>query len=78
MLNRSDTDAGDRESGYVKTSHIDNENHIVFGDTIGDTNNPIRIVRNEFLDVSTFLTTHRLPKNIAKRGWKASVAPDIN
>ena len=53
MLNRSDTEAGCRESGYVKTSHIDNENHIVFGETIGDTNNPIVIDQVEYLDVST-------------------------
>ena len=52
MVSGTDTEAGCRESGYVKTSRINNENHIVFGDTIGDTNNPIRIDQVEYLDVS--------------------------
>ena len=52
---RTNTEVGCRESGYVKTSRIDNENHIVFGDTIGHTNNPIRIDQVEYLDVSVIL-----------------------
>ena len=77
--NRSDSEAGCRESGYVKTSRIDNQNHIVFGDTIGDTNNPIRIERTEFLDVSgLFGYTATVQKRIAKISYKAGFALKIS
>ncbi len=49
---RTDVEQGCKETGFIKTGSIENENDIIFEDFIGSTQNPLQFEKTEYLDVS--------------------------